>query len=173
VSSRYLILKLSRLSHPSRCQTCKVARGSSPRKIVVVDELDIIAHPKDAYFKEVFSNLQRATLFFQSHLDAPIAALIDWSSLRLEPASFVKQTLQQTHSDLNGTELSSIWDQFRRRFSSKNRLNSVPFHSDLLFTARLGEREIKLYLLFEHQTTVDKEMPLRLLSYVLEILLAH
>jgi len=37
----------------------------------------------------------------------------------------------------------------------------------------MGERELKLYLLFEHQTSVDAEMPLRLLSYVLEILLVH
>lgn len=71
-----------------------------------------------------------------------MAALIDWASLKLEPGSFVKQTLQQTRSDL-------------------------------LFTARLGEREMKLYLLFEHQTTVDAEMPLRVLGYVLEIVLAH
>ncbi len=112
-------------------------------KIARVDEIDLlISQPNDAYFKQVFSDPQRATLFFQTHLDAEVVALIDWPSLKLEPASFVKQTLQQTHSDL-------------------------------LFSVRLGEREMKLYLLFEHQTTVDAEMPLRVLGYVLEILLAH
>ena len=108
-----------------------------------MDELDIIiSQPNDAYFKQVFSDPLRATLFFQTHLAADLVTLINWSSLKLEPASFVKQSLQQTHSDL-------------------------------LFTVGFGERELKLYLLFEHQTTVDSEMPLRLLGYVLEILLAH
>jgi predicted transposase/invertase (TIGR01784 family) len=107
-----------------------------------VDDLDFSSQPNDAYFKQVFSDPQRAALFFQSHLDAGLVALIDWSSLKLEPGSFVKQSLQQTHSDL-------------------------------LFTARLGEREVKLYLLFEHQTTVETEMPLRVLGYELEIMQAH
>lgn len=108
-----------------------------------VDDLDIIiSQPNDAYFKQVFSHLPRASLFFQTHLDAEVVALIDWPSLKLEPASFVKQSLQQTHSDL-------------------------------LFSVNMDGRELKLYLLFEHQTTVDPEMPLRVLSYVLEILLAH
>lgn len=108
-----------------------------------MDELDIIiSQPNDAYFKQVFSNLPRATLFFQTHLEAEIVARIDWPALKLEPTSFVKQSLQQTHSDL-------------------------------LFSLPMDGRELKLYLLFEHQTTVDPEMPLRVLSYVLEILLAH
>jgi predicted transposase/invertase (TIGR01784 family) len=46
-------------------------------------------------------------------------------------------------------------------------------HADLLFSAVAGGRKVLLYLLFEHQTTVDPAMPLRLLAYVLEILLAH
>ncbi len=43
-------------------------------------------------------------------------------------------------------------------------------HSDLLFSVHLGGRETLLYLLFEHQSTVDPTMPLRLLGYVAEIL---
>ncbi len=43
-------------------------------------------------------------------------------------------------------------------------------HSDLLFSVTLTGREILLYLLFEHQSTVDPTMPLRLLGYVGEIL---
>lgn len=104
-----------------------------------MDELEIIAQPNDAYFKQVFSNPQRATLFFQTHLPAEIVARIDWTSLKTEAASFVKQTLQQTHSDL-------------------------------LYSVSMDGRTLKLYLLFEHQTTVDPTMPLRVLSYVLEIL---
>ncbi len=39
-------------------------------------------------------------------------------------------------------------------------------HSDLLFSVRIGERETLLYLLFEHQSTPDPAMPLRLLGYL-------
>ncbi len=46
-------------------------------------------------------------------------------------------------------------------------------HSDLIFSVRIGERETLLYLLFEHQSTVDPAMPLRLLGYLAEILMQH
>ncbi len=46
-------------------------------------------------------------------------------------------------------------------------------HSDLLFSVRLSGRETLLHLLFEHQSTPDPTMPLRLLGYVTEILTRH
>lgn len=46
-------------------------------------------------------------------------------------------------------------------------------HADLLFSVKAGGEELLLYLLFEHQTTVDPAMPLRLLAYMTEIWLAH
>ncbi len=46
-------------------------------------------------------------------------------------------------------------------------------HSDLLFSVRIGGRESLLYLLFEHQSTPDPVMPLRLLAYIVEILTEH
>jgi len=46
-------------------------------------------------------------------------------------------------------------------------------HSDLLFSVRTGERETLLYLLFEHQSTPDPAMPLRLLGYMIEIFTQH
>ena len=53
----------------------------------------------------------------------------------------------------------------------KSNLQQV--HSDLLFSVRIGERETFLYLLFEHQSSPDPTMPLRLLGYVVEILTQH
>ncbi len=53
----------------------------------------------------------------------------------------------------------------------KSRLQQV--HSDLLFSVRIGDRETLLYLLFEHQSTPDPAMPLRLLGYVTEIFTRH
>ena len=103
---------------------------------------DLSSQPHDAYFKEVFSQPERAAAFFRGHLPAVLAAQIDWDSLAPQPGSFVKQSLQQAHSDL-------------------------------LFSARAGTRGVLLYLLFEHQTTVDPAMPLRLLGYLLEIWQGH
>jgi len=45
--------------------------------------------------------------------------------------------------------------------------------SDLLFTVQVANRPAFLYILFEHQSTPDKLMPLRLLRYVLRILERH
>ncbi len=39
-------------------------------------------------------------------------------------------------------------------------------HSDLLFSARAGDDEVLVYLLFDHQSTSDPAMPLRLLGYM-------
>jgi len=41
--------------------------------------------------------------------------------------------------------------------------------SDLLFTARIGSTDACVYVLFEHQSTVDRAMPLRLLRYMTRI----
>jgi predicted transposase/invertase (TIGR01784 family) len=108
----------------------------------LVLDAELAAHSNDAFFKAVFSVPENAVAFFQSHLPAETAAIIDWSSLALLPGSFVKGTLQQAHSDL-------------------------------VFSVLAGQRELKLYLLFEHQTTVDPAMPLRLLGYITELLITH
>jgi predicted transposase/invertase (TIGR01784 family) len=46
-------------------------------------------------------------------------------------------------------------------------------HSDLVFSARAGSQKVLLYLVFEHQTTVDRTMPLRLLQYSARLLAKH
>jgi predicted transposase/invertase (TIGR01784 family) len=51
--------------------------------------------------------------------------------------------------------------------------NLQKLHSDLLFSVRIGSRETMLYLLFEHQSTPDPAMPLRLLGYLTEIFTRH
>ncbi|MEN3943436.1 Rpn family recombination-promoting nuclease/putative transposase, partial [Prosthecobacter sp. SYSU 5D2] len=58
-------------------------------------DADLAAQPNDAYFKAVFSDPVYATAFFQRHLPAETAALVDWPSLVLLPGSFVKGSLQQ------------------------------------------------------------------------------
>ena len=46
-------------------------------------------------------------------------------------------------------------------------------HSDLLFSVRIGGCETLLYLLFEHQSSPDPAMPLRVLGYATEIYTKH
>jgi predicted transposase/invertase (TIGR01784 family) len=53
----------------------------------------------------------------------------------------------------------------------KSNLQQV--HSDLLFSVSIGERETLLYLLFEHQSSPDPAMPLRVLGYAAEIYAKH
>src|SRR5688572_4709499 len=46
-------------------------------------------------------------------------------------------------------------------------------HSDLLFSVELAGKPALLYLVYEHMSTVDALLPLRLLSYVVRVLLQH
>ncbi len=46
-------------------------------------------------------------------------------------------------------------------------------HTDLLFTALFADRPALVYVLFEHQSTVDPRMPFRLLRYMIRIWEAH
>lgn len=46
-------------------------------------------------------------------------------------------------------------------------------HTDLLFSAPVAGRESYLYVLFEHQSTPDRRLPLRLLRYMTRIWEAH
>jgi predicted transposase/invertase (TIGR01784 family) len=78
--------------------------------------------------------------------------------------AFFKSHLPQSIANrVDWTSLTVIPTSF-----VKSSLQQV--HSDLLFSVRLGSRETLLYLIFEHQSTVDPTMPLRLLGYVGEIL---
>lgn len=90
----------------------------------------------------MLSDPKNAADFFQGHLPPEIVAAADWGTLALQPASFVRQNLQQSHTDL-------------------------------LYSVQIAGREVLLYLLLEHQTSVDPLMPLRFLSYITEVLRQH
>ncbi len=104
---------------------------------------ELAKQPHDAYFKDFFSDQGHAISFFQGHLPEKVARLVRWETLAVVPGSFVGTDLKQTHSDL-------------------------------LFTIETtGDRALMLYLVFEHQSRVDKSMPVRLLGYQYEILQDH
>ena len=106
-----------------------------------------IHRPHDKFFKDGFSDPATAAALLRHELPPEIAATIDWDRLRLVPGSFLDEKLD--HSE-----------------------------SDLLFAAPLlpapGEEadpdaEVCLHLLFEHQSTRDPFMGLRLLRYMVRI----
>ncbi|MFY0578142.1 Rpn family recombination-promoting nuclease/putative transposase [Cystobacter fuscus] len=92
--------------------------------------------PHDLFARYTFGRPERAEAELRAILPAQVVSAVDWSSLRLEPGSVVDPELRETESDL-------------------------------LFTARLRTgRPLLLYVLLEHQSTVDRWMALRMLRYV-------
>ncbi len=57
-------------------------------------------NPHDAYAKSVFRELPEARGFFCGYLPARVVRLFDWTSLRLESESFVKDDLAREFADL-------------------------------------------------------------------------
>ena len=99
---------------------------------------DPIHQPNDKLLKATFSVPENARAFFENHLPKELAAALDWTSLALEPCSFIDPQLTSSESDL-------------------------------LFHITLHQSDAFLYLLFEHQSSEDPRMALRLLSYILRI----
>ena len=96
--------------------------------------------PHDGLFKSVFQQPAQAAGELQHVLPAEVVAAIDWPSLELQPGSYVDE------------EFAGL-------------------HSDLLFAARAttsGE-PVLLYILFEHQSSDEPRMALRLLRYMVRI----
>jgi predicted transposase/invertase (TIGR01784 family) len=93
----------------------------------------------DHLFRSIFGMPERAAAELRSVLPAAITAALDWPSLAPVSGSFVDE-------ELRGRE------------------------ADLLFTARRHDGgDALVYLLFEHQSTFDRWLPLRLLDYMTRI----
>ncbi len=96
----------------------------------------VMPGPHDLFARYTFGHPERAAAELRAVLPAHVVSEVDWSSLRREPGSVVDPELRETESDL-------------------------------LFTARLHTgRSLLLYVLLEHQSTVDRWMALRMLRYV-------
>jgi predicted transposase YdaD len=92
--------------------------------------------PHDLFARYTFGHPERAAAELRAVLPPHVVSEVDWSSLRREPGSVVDPELKETESDL-------------------------------LFTARLRTgRPLLLYVLLEHQSSVDRWMALRMLRYV-------
>jgi predicted transposase/invertase (TIGR01784 family) len=103
-----------------------------------------LSNPHDRFFKEVFSQPEMMQDFLQSYLPAEIVAALDLSALTLEKDSFVDPDLQQHFSDL---------------------LYRAHAATDKAAT----DKEVYIYLLFEHKSYPDAMTPLQILGYVVRI----
>ncbi|NMO16769.1 transposase [Pyxidicoccus fallax] len=96
--------------------------------------------PHDLFVRYTFGNPERAAAELRAVLPAHVVSEVDWASLRVESGSVVDPELRETESDL-------------------------------LFTARLRTgHPLLLYVLLEHQSSVDRWMALRMLRYVVRLL---
>jgi predicted transposase YdaD len=95
-------------------------------------------NPHDALFKAAFQNPAYEAAELRAMMPAALARRIDWTTLTLQPGSFVDPTLGDRHSDI-------------------------------LFSVRIGAEDAFIYLLFEHQSKVDRFLVLRMLGYVVRI----
>ncbi|WNG34936.1 Rpn family recombination-promoting nuclease/putative transposase [Archangium violaceum] len=92
--------------------------------------------PHDLFARYTFGYPERAAAELRAVLPAHVVSEVDWASLRREPGSVVDPELRETESDL-------------------------------LFTAQLRTgHPLLLYVLLEHQSSVDRWMALRMLRYV-------
>jgi predicted transposase YdaD len=92
--------------------------------------------PHDKAFRSVFSRVEHALGVLRELVGPELAAQLDWSSLRVEPGTYVEEALRDLMSDL---------------------LFSARFHG--------SNRRALLYLLWDHQRQPDRMMPLRLHNY--------
>lgn len=106
--------------------------------------LSSIPNPHDRLFRQSLGLEPVARDFFQVHLPARVLSQVNLSILRPCPRTFLDEQLDQQESDV-------------------------------LYLTQLKQegRPCYLYLLVEHQSSVDRWLPLRLVSYQVAILKSH
>ena len=97
----------------------------------------------DVLFKAIFSEPRNAREHFERFLPPEVVATLDLDQLRRVPGSFVTKQSEERHTDL--------------LFEAPSTTGGNAY----------------VYLLFEHQSTVDTFMPLRMLGYMVNIWEAH
>ena len=110
----------------------------------MADESD---HPHDRLFRTVFSDAAEAASLLQAAVPQELRDNVDWNSLRLVEGSFVDDDLRQSESDL----------LFEAGYGKDTDLHGM------------GKDQLRLYLLFEHQSTPDAWMRYRLMKYCCRI----
>jgi len=99
----------------------------------------------DKFYKETMSDLRVAKDFFSLHLPDKIKNLVDLDTLQVEKTEFITQPNFVT---------------------GENEEKVV----DMLYSVKISGKTGYFYNLAEHQSTQRKDMPLRLMRYMLEII---
>ncbi len=106
--------------------------------------MTLVNTPHDHFFKDAMTNLTVAKEFFERHLPALVQSQLNLETLALQSGSYIDQSLKRTASDV---------------------LYTVDYASQPGFGY--------LYVLTEHQSSVDMLMPLRLWRYIISIWSTH
>jgi predicted transposase/invertase (TIGR01784 family) len=101
--------------------------------------MNIVNNPHDSVFKAAMADLRVAKEFFATHLPHTVLITIDLNTLKLQPNSYVDQSLKTGASDV------------LYKVNLKNGATAF------------------LYLLCEQQSTVDPLMPFRVWQYIINI----
>jgi len=103
-----------------------------------------MSNPHDRFFKAVFGQREHAVDHFQRFLPSKMVGALDLAGTESVPGSFVDEALTE-------------------------RLSDLLFRIPLRHAPEGGPSESFIYLLFEHQSTVDDMMAFRLLRYMTRI----
>lgn len=117
--------------------------GQVPRNIGVAEPKTQLMGEHDALFKKFFTVPENAAGELRSVLPPRLVGELDLSRLEVMPGTFVSRELRLRHTDL---------------------LVRVPFRRP-----RGGHTHAYIYVVLEHQSKVDPEMPYRMLEYMVRI----
>ena len=119
---------------------------------------DDIHQPNDKLLKSTFSVPENARGFFENHLPKPLAAAIDWTSLALEPCSFIDPQFASSESDL----------LFHMRLAQSDAFMCLPFEHQSTEAPPMALRMLSYILLiwerFAKHHAPPAKLPARLLS---------
>ena len=115
-------------------------RNTKKPKEIPPELLELYAknNPHDLLTKTVLSDLEIATFYLKTHIPKHLKGKLDWSKLRIEDVPMIDEKLDVVQPDI---------------------LYRVPLIDR-------SEEFVFFYLLHEHQSTVDTNMPFRLLRYM-------
>lgn len=105
------------------------------------DTDDIVTHPHDALVQRILTRPEAAAVELRAALPAALTTRLDWATLHVEPGSYINPKLR-------------------------------PRRSDILYSVALRDspdRRVLVYVLLEHQSSLDRLMAWRLLLYACRI----
>jgi predicted transposase/invertase (TIGR01784 family) len=104
---------------------------------------DKLKNPHDKFFREILSQKSEAQSFVQHYLPSQIVALLNLDSLTISKDSFIDKAFDEHFADL---------------------LYEVTLKDD-----SEGDKTVYIYLLFEHKSYLDPQVPWQLLDYLCKI----